>query len=219
MCRIESQSFRILLLRRLRQSRPSTEHSCRCGCLLDSFGHHRSACPVAGVLGTRGLPLENAATRTCREGGGRVRTDGLVRDMDIDAFNLFDTRRLEVVVAPIAVDTTLVCPLTSRESQTSVCQRQRNGTELTGENALARLVVLAPQVGGRFSSETSHFLKGLASAMVRGPPQVLQGRAHAGWVRRWSAMFGCTAAGPSLCHFSIGCPLELMAPSRLSMRS
>ena len=31
---------------------------------------------------------------------------------------------------------------------------------------------------------------GLASGL----PQVLQGRAHAGWVRRWSAILGCTAA-------------------------
>ena len=41
MCRIESQSFRILLLRRLR------------GRLFDTFGHHWSACLVAGVLGEK----------------------------------------------------------------------------------------------------------------------------------------------------------------------
>ena len=214
MCRIESQSFRILHLRRLRQPLPLTEHSCRCGRLLDSFGHHRSACPVAGVLGTRGFPLENAAARICREGGGRVRTNVLVRDMDIGAFNPLDTRRLEVVVdglplfrgAQIAVDTTLVCPLTregrarprcanvSGAAITAARRRKERYPELTGENARARLVVLAAEVGGRFSAETSHFLKGLASAKVRGIPQVLQGRAHAGWVRRWSAMLGCTAA-------------------------
>ena len=50
----------------------------------------------------------------------RVRTNVFVRDMDLGAFNLFDTRRLEVMVdrlplfggAQLAVDTTLVCPLT-----------------------------------------------------------------------------------------------------------
>ena len=71
--RIESQPFQILLLRRLRQPLPLTVHSCRCGRLHDSLGHHRSACPVAGVLETRGFPLESAAARVCREGGGRVR--------------------------------------------------------------------------------------------------------------------------------------------------
>ena len=212
MCRIESQPFRILLLRRLR---PLTVHSCRCGRLLDSFGHHRSACPVAGVLGTRGFPLENAAARICREGGGRVRTNVLVRDMDIGVFNPLDTRRLEVVVdglplfrgAQIAVDTTLVCPLTREGRARPRCanvsgaaitaarrRKERRYPELSGDNARARLVVLAAEVGGRFSAETSQFLRGLASANVRGLPQVLQGRAHAGWVRRWSAMLGCTAA-------------------------
>ena len=53
--RIDSQSFRLLFLRRLRQPLPLTARSCRCGRLLDCLGHHRSACPVAGVLGR--IPL------------------------------------------------------------------------------------------------------------------------------------------------------------------
>ena len=36
--------FRVVLLRRLRQSLPLSEHSCRCGRLLDAFGHHRAVC-------------------------------------------------------------------------------------------------------------------------------------------------------------------------------
>ena len=52
--RIDSQSFRLLFLRRLRQPLPLTVRSCRCGHLLDCLGHHRSACPVAGVLGRLG---------------------------------------------------------------------------------------------------------------------------------------------------------------------
>ena len=39
--RIDSQPFRILLLRRLRMPLLLTVHSCRCGRLLDSLGHHR----------------------------------------------------------------------------------------------------------------------------------------------------------------------------------
>ena len=196
MCRIESQSFRILFLRRPRQPLPLTVRSCRCGRLLDSFGHHRSACLVAGVLGTRGFPLENATARICREGGGRVRTNVLVRDMDIGAFNPHDTRRLDVVVDGLPLFRARKPPWTphwfafsrEKESQTSVCQRQRSGNhcsteterrrypELTGVNVRARLVVLAAEVGGRFSTETSHFLNGLASAKVRatspaGPPK------------------------------------------------
>ena len=104
--RIDSQPFRILLLRCLRMPLPLTVHSCRCGRLLDSLGHHRSACAVAVVLGRRGFPLENAAARICREAGG----------LDLHSINKLDSRRLEVVVdglslfkvAQLAIDTTLV---------------------------------------------------------------------------------------------------------------
>ena len=81
------------------------------------LGHHRSACPVAGVLGRRGFPLENVAARICREAGGRVRMNVFVRDLDLPEINNLDERRLEVVVdglplfrgAQLAIDTTLVC--------------------------------------------------------------------------------------------------------------
>ena len=58
----------------------------------------------------------------------------------------------------------------------------------------ARLVVLAGEVGGRFSDETAQFLRGLASAKVPDVPQILQGRAHAAWMRRWSSILACAAA-------------------------
>ena len=208
MFRIESQPFRILLMRRLRQPLPLTIHSCRCGRLLDSFGHHWSACPVAGVLGTRGFPLENAAARVCREGGGRVRTNILVRDMDIGVMNPLDNRRLEFVVdglplfrgahsqwtphwfapSPEKDEPDLGVPTSvERQSQPHGKRKERRYPELTSVNARAGLV-------GGFSEETSQFPKALASANVRGLPQELQGRAHAGWVRRWSAILGCTVA-------------------------
>ena len=62
----------MLLLRRLWQPLPLSSSICRCGRPLDSRGHHRAACSVAGVLGRRGFALESAAARVCREAGGRV---------------------------------------------------------------------------------------------------------------------------------------------------
>ena len=59
---------------------PLSARACRCGRPLGVLGHHRSACAVVGTLGRRGFPLENAAARICREAGGRVRTNVLVRD-------------------------------------------------------------------------------------------------------------------------------------------
>ena len=115
---IPSHLFRVVLLRRLRQSLPLSERSCRCGRLLDAFGHHRAACARMGMLGRRGFALESTAARICREAGGRVRTNVLVRDMDLPEPGVADARRLEVVVdglplrggAQLAV-TTLVCAL------------------------------------------------------------------------------------------------------------
>ena len=63
--RVDSQFFRVLLLRRLRLPLPPTSRTCRCGRLLVL----PSSCIVqAGVLGTRGF----AVARVCREAGERV---------------------------------------------------------------------------------------------------------------------------------------------------
>ena len=89
-----SQLLRVVLLRRLHLPLPLTVRNCRCGLPLDSRGHHRAACARAGVLGG----IENAAARICREAGGRVTTNVLVRDLDLAAPHVDDARRLEVVV-------------------------------------------------------------------------------------------------------------------------
>ena len=53
--RFDAQPFRVLLLRRLWLPLPCSARNCRCGRPLDSSGHHRAACAVAGVLGRRGF--------------------------------------------------------------------------------------------------------------------------------------------------------------------
>ena len=68
--RFQPQELRgFLFLRRLWQPLPLSSFTCRCGRPLDSRGHHRVACPLAGVLGRRGFSLENAAARVCRRQG------------------------------------------------------------------------------------------------------------------------------------------------------
>ena len=61
--RIESSSFRVLVLRRLWLPLPLSSRNCRCGLPLDPRGHHRVACAQVGVLGRRGFALESAAAR------------------------------------------------------------------------------------------------------------------------------------------------------------
>ena len=61
--------FRVLLLRRIRSSLPV----------------HVSVGARAGVLGRRGFAVESAGARICREGGGRVVTNAMLRDFDLAA--------------------------------------------------------------------------------------------------------------------------------------
>ena len=63
---IPSHLFRVLLLRRLRQPLPFTGRACRCGRLLDAFGHHRAACGRVGVLSRRGSSGECSCTNLPR---------------------------------------------------------------------------------------------------------------------------------------------------------
>ena len=87
------------------------------GCHFRTLGDHRAACPVAGVLGPRGAPLERAAARVCREGGARVATNVFLHDMNID-LPLADSHRIKVLAnglplwqgSQAAVDTTFVSP-------------------------------------------------------------------------------------------------------------
>ena len=165
--RVDPQPFRVLLLRRLWLPLPLSSRSCRCGRPLDSSGHHRAACAVAGVLVSRGFALESAAARVGREAGGRVSANVRVQDMDLAVPNPLDNRRIEVVVdglplfhgAQLAVDTTLVSPLRRDGTPHLRCvnvdgaplhqARRRKETmypELHGRNGRTRLVVLGGQM-------------------------------------------------------------------------
>ena len=213
--RIDSPLFRVLLQRRLSLPLPLSKRICGCGLPNDAFGHHRAACARTGMLGRRGVPLESAAARICREAGGRVATNLHVRDMDLGIPNAADSRRLEVVVdglplhggVQLAIDTTLVSavkgdgsPRRGAADRDGVAlanarrRKMRTYPELVGAGARARLVVLALEVGGRWSSEASNFVKLLARARARSEPLVVQRRMEQAWRLRWSAILACAAA-------------------------
>ena len=163
-----------------------------------------------GILGREGFPLENAAARVCLEAGGRVRTNAFLRDMDLDPINPLDARRLEVVVDGLPMfggsssQSTRRCPdgaakpraATMSGAYLEVARRRKEARypEFVGNQGRARLVVLAGEVGGRFSSETAQFLQDLTNANVREVPHLLKGRAHSAWIRRCSFMLACAAA-------------------------
>ena len=57
----------------------------------------RAACARSGVLAGRGWALESAVARVCREAGGRVTTNVMIRDSDLTQPGVADARRLKVV--------------------------------------------------------------------------------------------------------------------------
>ena len=173
-----------------------------------------------GVLGRRGWALESAAARARREAGARVRTNTFIRDMDLGMHDILDGRRLEVLAdglplhggAQLAIDTTMVSPLhrngvalrraSSRPGVALKLARRRKELtypKLAGDGGRARLVVLAAQVGGRWSAETAQFLSELASAKVRDFPEELQDEAARAWHKRWSSVLSCALIVFALC--------------------
>ena len=195
--------FRVVLLRRLRQPLSLSVRNCRCGRLLDALAIIAQL--VHGMLGRRGFALESVAARICREAGGRVRTNMFLRDMDLP-LPVADARRLEIVVdglplrggAQLAVDTTLVCALHEdgrprrRAAQqdgvaVGAAERRKISTypELVGPHSRAKLVVLAVEVGGRWSEQTRAFLSQLAHTWARQETLLMRRRAEQAWRLRW----------------------------------
>ena len=112
----------------------------------------------------------------------------MVRDLDLPGLDVIDGRRSEVVVdgMPLAtrcwcVPFTATVPFTIGVADTDSVvfhwARRRGDPELVGPGSRARLVVLALDVGGRWSAETRTFISQLAKAKARRKPRFLQKRA------------------------------------------
>ena len=132
-----------------------------------------------------------------------------VRDLDIGVPDVADARRLEVVAdgfplfrgTQIAVDTTLVSVLRRDGTPHPRCanedgaaleaarrRKEARYPELAGQHGRARLVVLASEVGGRWSEECRQFLCQLAKAKVRSEPKIMRPRATQAWLLRGSLL-------------------------------
>ena len=208
---VEPELFRNLILERLRLPLAVADATCECGTPLDSRGRHRAACPLSGRLRTRAVAPER--TRVCREAGAIVRTNVKLRDMNI-AVRADDERCIEVVAsglplfhgAQLAVDITLRCALTSRgEPRTGAaredgiaCQSARADKAQKYAELLAgdrcRLVVVALETGGRWSTEALEFVECLARCRSREAAPTLARSAFLAWRRRWSRMLSISCA-------------------------
>ena len=204
------------MLRRLRLPLPLSVRHCRCRRSLDSLGDHRAACATSGALRSRAGPLERATARVCREAGTRVATHVLVSDLNVPRTSRPDNRRIEVIAhglplhngAQLAVDTTMVSPLTSsgvprpqgRQPGPPALRAARRAKERTYPELVGgsrcRLVVLAMEVDGRWSQEAADFIRLLAQARSRSVVPALRQAAVQASIARWSAMLTLAAQAP-----------------------
>ena len=127
--------------------------------------------------------------------------------------------------AQLAVDTTLVSTLTSsgrprppgRPPATSPAlqaarrAKERTYPELVQGNR-CRLVVLAMEVGGRWSDEASTFLRLLAKARSRAAPQALRAAATQAYLARWSALLTHAAQAPFAASLTLQDPAAQTGP-------
>ena len=188
--RLDSAAYRLLLLRRLRLPLPFDSAACWCGAHLDSLGDHRAACPRAGLLRSRGVPLERAAG-----------------DLNVIA-QRHDDRRLEVIADGLplwgGVQLAVEKPLVSALDASGRPRRHQRSTlgaalriaclakELTYPELLraqrCRLVGLAIEVAGRWSFEAVEFVRLLARSRARSAPAHLRASCASACSRRWSGI-------------------------------
>ena len=105
----------------------------------------------------------------------------------------------------LALDATLVSPLhrdgTHRKNEDTMDgmllraakkDKEKTCPELFESNGLARLVVIACEVGRRWSEETEAFLWCLACAQASSTPKVMYGSAQAAWYKKLSCVLACS---------------------------
>ena len=203
----------VAMRRRLRLPLPLTALQCGaegrhgCGAEVDAYGDHHLACPRTGLLPRRGFVVERAWVQVAREAvgpEGRVVPQQWLSRTTAPQVHPDDRRRLDFVVygatsrgEALCCDATLVSPLTragrpvpgadARAGVALVAARRRKVArcpELT-RGGPQRLVVLAAEVGGRWSDECQQFLRTLLRLRVQRAPPPLRASAAQGWARRW----------------------------------
>ena len=216
--RMTPQAFQVCLRRRLRLPLPLAQGTCRraagrgCASRVDALGDHLAACNRTGFLARRATPLERTWTRVAREAGARVAHKQLLRDTNVPLANPADQRQLDLVAYGIhpqglalCCDATMVSALTSRGAATARAadvdgaaigraerKKRRRYPELLS-SPFGRLVVLACEVGGRWSDTSLRFVAGLAKHKARAAPALLRSSARAAWLSRWWGLLSVAA--------------------------
>ena len=203
-----------MLLERLRLPLALAEAACEgCGRTLDIRGGHRAACRDSGRWKRRALPVEQAMARICREAGATVRTNAMLKDMNVGV-PAADGRKLEILAQglpcrfgkQLAVDVTLrhvlsadgdVKPRAAAVDGIVAAAARRDKEDTYPELAhgfRSSLVIVALETGGRWSSEAADFVEELAFARAREAPRLSRFATALAWQRRWVRILSTAAA-------------------------
>jgi len=214
--RHEPIRMQVALRRRLRWPLPAGSGRCvgrSCQNRLDALGDHMASCHLSGRLSRRAKPLERTWARVFREAGGRVSENVFLRDTTLHHIRPTDGRRLEIVAtglplhrgAPLGCDATMVSPLHAdgtpwRRADTEAgvaiqrgeACKARTYPELV-ESSQLRLLTLAVETGGRWSTTCATTVRQLAAAKARSVPTHLRKTARVAYASRWWALLSVAA--------------------------
>ena len=149
----------------------------------------------------------------------------MLRDMGLEGINVTDGRRLEVVATglplerglPLAIDCTMVSALHGDGSPwahadtapgTSIRRAEATKRDAYPELVLSdsvHLLVLACEVGGRWSDACATTLAQLATARARACPTFLRASARSGFLERWWRLLSCAQQD------RLGCLIESLS--------
>ena len=162
---------------------------------------------------SRGRPLEKALARVCGEAGARVAENVFLQDMNLQGIFSCDGQQIEVVAnglrlwggEQLAVDTILISPV-RRNGHPQPGADVADGVQLLEarrrkeakywellHSRRCRLVVIALEVGGRWSGEALMFVRLLARTKAWSYPRIMRRSAQLAWSSRWLGLVSVAA--------------------------
>ena len=154
---------------------------------------------IGGVLGRRGLALESAAARVCREAGGRVSVNVAVRALDIGVPDRADDAGWRSSQTGCRCSTgprlqsTRLSFLSCAGMERLIHPRCVNEDGAALAQARRHKELRHPELAGQHgqAEECRQFLCQLASG---NEPKVLHSRARQAWLHRWGSLLAYNSA-------------------------
>ena len=168
---------------------------------MDPYGDHLAACPKSGLLKRRAMPQERTWRRIFTEAGAVVQKNQKLADMKIAGVSPMDDRQVEIMATglplyqglPLVCDASLVSPVkangiprprAAHEPGIAIANiedvKATTYPELVSSTQ-CKFLVLAGEVGGRWSATTCRFIRDLAAAKSQNAAPRLRKSAAFAW--------------------------------------